>query len=226
MIAIIAARQGSKGIPGKNIKELGGKPLLVWSIEAAREAGLTPVVSSDSEDYLLLAKGHGAKVVLRPAELAQDDSPHLLVVQHVLDVMDCKDEAVVILQPTAPFRNKNDILKSVEWFFAGGYDSVFWGVQVPDKWHPDEVMQERDGEIKMASGVPVKDRKKRRQDYDRAWVPSGGCYIVRTKNLKAGNLYGDRVGIYAVAPSPNINTAQDFEEAIEFEKTWKTKERE
>src|SRR5690606_8918158 len=115
ILAIIPARGGSKGIPGKNMKLLGEKPLLQYTVEAARESSLLSrvILSSDDVDIINLAKSVGLDVpFVRPAHLATDSSGSLEVVQHALKELAGQGEtydAVCLLQPTTPFRESGSI---------------------------------------------------------------------------------------------------------------------
>ena len=109
--ALIPARGGSKGIPRKNIKFIAGKPLIVWTIEAALRSSLLSavVVSTDDLEIAEVARRAGAQVpFLRPAELAQDQTPGLDPVLHALDQLPQYD-SVLLLQPTSPLRTTDDI---------------------------------------------------------------------------------------------------------------------
>jgi CMP-N,N'-diacetyllegionaminic acid synthase len=109
--ALIPARGGSKGIPRKNIKHIAGKPLIAWTIEAALRSSLLDavVVSTEDEEIAEVARRAGALVpFLRPAALAQDDTPGLDPVLHALDQLPQFD-AVLLLQPTSPLRTTEDI---------------------------------------------------------------------------------------------------------------------
>ncbi len=116
VMALIPARAGSKGLPGKNTRLLCGKPLIVWTIEKAlKSAHLDAVVvSTDSEDIAAIARAAGASVpFLRPAALAQDTSPSIAVVEHALDWF-LQEHGVsfdyhVLLEPTSPLREDHDI---------------------------------------------------------------------------------------------------------------------
>ncbi len=117
ILALIPARGGSKGLPGKNIKEFCGKPLLAWSIQAAKEA-LVPisriVVSSEDEEILKIARGCGAHCPFtRPVELASDTASGSDPVFHALDWLaeneDYHPEWLLLLQPTSPLRTAADI---------------------------------------------------------------------------------------------------------------------
>ena len=109
--AIIPARGGSKGIPRKNVKLLGGKPLIAWTIEAALGAPSihNVVVSTEDEEIANIAVDLGAQVpFMRPAELALDETPGIAPIKHACERIP-KTEAIVVLQPTSPFRTSSDI---------------------------------------------------------------------------------------------------------------------
>ena len=116
IVGLITARGGSKGIPRKNVKLLAGKPLITWTIEAAlqsRELSRV-VVSTDDDEIARVAQQWGAEVpFMRPPELAQDDSPHILVMEHAIRWLEKHDDArpdyMMLLQPTSPLRATEDI---------------------------------------------------------------------------------------------------------------------
>jgi CMP-N,N'-diacetyllegionaminic acid synthase len=109
VIAIIPARGGSKGIPGKNIVDFHGHPLIAWSIMAAMRSSLCRriIVSTDCPNIAAAARRYGAETPSRPAEISGDDAPTDLVVRHVLEHHDC--ETALLLQPTSPLRTAADI---------------------------------------------------------------------------------------------------------------------
>jgi CMP-N,N'-diacetyllegionaminic acid synthase len=110
IIGLIPARGGSKGIPGKNLRSLGGKPLLQWAFEAAKNSGVVErvLLSTDSEEIAALGRQLGIEVpFLRPAELAQDDTPMIAVLKHLIEHLRASGDvpdAIMLLQPTAPLR--------------------------------------------------------------------------------------------------------------------------
>ena len=115
-LGIIPARGGSKGIPGKNVAMLAGKPLIAWTIEAARRSGLLSrvIVSTDDLKIAEVAQQFGGEVpFMRPAALAGDESPVVDAVEHALQMLAERDgehyDAVLLLQPTSPLRNTGDI---------------------------------------------------------------------------------------------------------------------
>lgn len=143
---LIPARSGSKGLPGKNVLTFHGKPLLAWTIAAAREAaqlsraqyGLGYVtVSTDSEHIAEIACEHGATAIYRPADLAADDTPMSAVIDHALKTYTTVD-TVVLLQPTSPLRKASDIIKCMDRLRTGAVVSVceaehppYWTAQLP-----------------------------------------------------------------------------------------------
>lgn len=130
-VGIIPARGGSKGIPRKNIRQLAGKPLIVWTIETALACPNLDriIVSTDDEEIAQIARDSGAKVpFLRPVELAQDDTPDLPVYQHALSWLaeheDYRADIVVWLRPTAPLRAVEDVEAAISLLIETGADCV------------------------------------------------------------------------------------------------------
>jgi len=130
ILGLIPARGGSKGIPRKNIKPLGGKPLIAYSIEAGLKSRYLDkvLVSTDDEEIAQVARQYGADVpFIRPAELARDDTPTLPVIQHALRFLADKGEtydAVCLLQPSSPFRTPAFIDAAIEKYVRSGADSL------------------------------------------------------------------------------------------------------
>jgi len=131
ILGVITARGGSKGIPGKNIKKLGNKPLIAFTIDVAKKSKLIThlIVSTDDEEIATVSKKYGALVpFMRPKELAEDSTPHLPVMQHAIAFMEEKlgemFDYVVIFQPTSPFRTVRDIDETVAKLIDTGADSA------------------------------------------------------------------------------------------------------
>ena len=115
-VAIIPARGGSKRIPGKNVREFHGKPIIAYSIEAARKSGLFDhiIVSTDSEEVAAVARQYRARVLKRPANLADDQTPTWPVIQHALEVLDSGDQPIkpdftCCIYPCAPMLDPLDL---------------------------------------------------------------------------------------------------------------------
>ncbi len=130
ILAIIPARGGSKGVPGKNIRNIAGLPLIAWSIRQAKDVAAIGhvVVSTDSEEIAAVAREHGAEVpFLRPARLAEDTTPTEPVMRHALDwytEQGSDISAVVLLQPTSPLRLPGSLAAALGRFESEGADSL------------------------------------------------------------------------------------------------------
>lgn len=134
VLCIVPARGGSKRLPGKNLTDLGGKPLLTWTLEVARQSGIFNhvVVTSDDDDILQVADDFwGSKIGWkRQADLARDDTPMLPVVYNIHQHFHCP--VVVTLQPTSPFRTADDIRASYELLMEKQADAVFSVTSAPE----------------------------------------------------------------------------------------------
>ncbi|WP_319588654.1 acylneuraminate cytidylyltransferase family protein [uncultured Desulfobulbus sp.] len=130
IIAVIPARGGSKGLPGKNIRQIAGKPLIAWSIKAAQESRYVDklIVSTDSQEIADVATSWGADVpFIRPAELASDEAKSIDVILHALNIMQSptpRFSLVLLLQPTSPLRTGKDIDNAVELLFEKNAKSI------------------------------------------------------------------------------------------------------
>ena len=127
ILGLIPARGGSKGVPGKNIKIIHGKPLIVWSIEKGLRSKLIDklVVSTDSEEIAQIAKEAGAEVLMRPSELATDTASTQDVMVHTLQHYPA--DTLVLLQPTSPYRSNGLIDDCINEFLQNDFDSLATG---------------------------------------------------------------------------------------------------
>lgn len=220
VLGVVTARGGSKGIPGKNVRPLGGKPLLAWTAEAALAARRLSrvVLTTDDERIAEVGRGCGLEVpFLRPAGLARDDTPTLPVLQHAVAELERagdRFDAVCLLQPTSPFRRPGDIDGCIELLESAGLDAVVSVLPVPPEHNPHWVYF-RDGEglLRLATGEeqPIP----RRQELPPAFHRDGAVYVTRRDVLMEGNsLYGKRLGGFLVDPrSVNLDTPEDWERA-------------
>lgn len=219
IIAFIPARSGSKSIPDKNIKLLGGKPLLSYTIETAFKSGLDRVIiSSDSQKYLDIAKECGAEGLLRPAELAKDNTPMFQVLKSEIAKIEPAPEIIVLLSPTVPFR-KSILVKSAISFFTNNldnYDSLMVVQKVPPEYNPAQVIVSISLGLRMANGAPISNRITRRQEYPDAYVTSQGLYVFKTSNLEKGSFYGDRTMLMECDKSLDLNTMEDWQAAENY----------
>ena len=127
-LIVVPARGGSKGVPRKNLREVGGRPLIEWSIISGQESNYlkSVVVSTDDDEIAHVAKQSGALVVVRPAELATDNSQTELTMAHTLDAIPDADtfSHIVLLQPTAPIRRVGLVDQAIEKMLSDGSDSL------------------------------------------------------------------------------------------------------
>ena len=147
VLGVIPARAGSRGIPGKNIRELNGKPLIAYSIEEGKKSGSIDrlIVSTDGEEIADIASGYGVDVLMRPAELSGDDAPMLPVLKHALEALEGQGffyDVVACLQPTSPLRKARHVDNAIELFFERSCktivsvcpvsESPYWMVEIED----------------------------------------------------------------------------------------------
>lgn len=185
IISIIPARCGSKGISRKNIKLLAGKPLIAYTIEGALKSKYLNrvVVSTDDEEIEKISKKYGAEIVKRPSILAQDDSPTIDAVFHVFESLEIQSEkrtVVVLLQPTSPLRNSQDIDNAIDLFLKDECDSV---ISVRESEHPPFWAYKIDNQYLK----PILENnylKMRRQDLPKSYMPNGAIYISTVETLQ------------------------------------------
>jgi CMP-N-acetylneuraminic acid synthetase len=148
VVGLIPAREGSKGIPRKNLAPVAGKPLLAWTIEAARGSATVTrtVVSTDWDEAATLARELGAEVIGRPPELAADGTLMLDVVRHALGELE-RCDVLVLLQPTSPLRRAEHVDDAVRLLVESGADSVLSVVEVPHQFRPGKLMAIESGRL-------------------------------------------------------------------------------
>jgi CMP-N,N'-diacetyllegionaminic acid synthase len=219
VLGLIPARGGSKGVPRKNIRMLGQKPLLQYTAEAALQSELLSrlILSTDDDEIAEVGRECGLEVpFMRPTELAEDTTPTLPVVQHALHWLEKRGDtfdAVCLLQPTNPFRRVADIDGCIRLMETSGADSVLSMLPVPHEYNPHWVyMRDGDGRLRLSTGEtsPIA----RRQDLPQALHREGSVYVTRHDVVMLKNsLYGDHVEGYLIssdANGVNIDTLQDW----------------
>jgi len=182
-LAIIPARGGSKGLPGKNILQVGGIPLIAWTIKASlgsKHINKT-VVSSESIEILEISKEWGAEVVERPKALACDETPSEPVITNVIETLRHEEyDYIVFLQPTSPARSFKDIDNAIEQLLqtkASSSISVF----EPKHTLFKAFKLKSDGYI--TGLVDDKSSFMRRQDLAKTFMPNGAIYIVKVSSF-------------------------------------------
>lgn len=198
IVGIVPARGGSKGVPRKNIVQVGGRPLIAWTIEAAVEADCFSrvIVTTDCEETAEIALQWGAEVpFLRPSELAQDQTSGVDPIIHCLDWMEghekCIPDAVMLLQPTSPLRTSGDILNAIKVFQSKRGDSVIACREVRD--HPywtKRIMSDGRAEDFIPDGLKAFPT---RQQLPPLYMVNGAIYVFRREVvLKNRSFYGEK----------------------------------
>ena len=214
--AFIFARGGSKGVPGKNIKELCGKPLIAYSIELAQKIESIDkiFVSTEADNIANVAKKYGADIIPRPQELAQDDSPEWLAWQHAIKWLEDKGESFDIfisLPTTSPLRNKKDITKCLASLDKKTDMVVGITEATRSPWF-NMVRQENDGFLKVL--MESNQTYIRRQDAPTIYDMTTIAYVTRPEYIKnaTGAFDGKVNGIeIPVERAIDIDTELDFE---------------
>lgn len=187
VLAIIPARGGSKGLPGKNIRPLAGKPLIAWTIEAAKSSEYIDkiIVSSDSQEICQIAEQHGAEVpFIRPAELATDHAKGTDVILHAVDWLEQNDEyfdLILVLQPTSPLRTTSDIDGALAHYAETGAKSV---VSVCKTDHHPWWSNTLPANGEMIDFIPAK-AQKNRQELPEYYRLNGAIYLSERSYLNS-----------------------------------------
>ncbi|MGB0679689.1 MAG: cytidylyltransferase domain-containing protein [Polyangiales bacterium] len=226
-IAIIPARGGSKGLPGKNLRHLGGKPLVVWSIEAAQASHLvtTTLLSSDDAATLEVAARHGVTPLKRPAALATAEASSEAVMMHALDACPPADAdaLVLLLQPTSPLRDAQDIDRALTLLLETQADAV---ISVCEPAHsPYKCFYVRDDGC-LAGVVDDDTPFLPRQKLPRALRPNGAIYACSVTHFQCtGRLFGARTIPYLMPAcrSIDIDVEADLRQAEAWLATHRTR---
>ena len=224
ILAIIPARGGSKGVSGKNIKLLDGKPLLAYTSEIALQSKQLTEVIVSTEDELIreVAKNLGIKVpFVRPMTLAQDNTPTLDVIIHALEWYKNQNiffDAVCLLQVTSPFRTVAFLDEAIEKFMKKDTDSLVSVQKVPHEYNPHWTFEENEqGNLKIATGET--EIISRRQELPTAYHRDGSIYLTKTRVLlNEHSLYGKSTAFIESDSESyvNIDTLQDWKKAEEM----------
>jgi CMP-N,N'-diacetyllegionaminic acid synthase len=225
IIAIIPARGGSKGVPRKNIKLVGGKPLIAHAILDGKASNYISQVYVSTEDAEIkqVAVEWGAEVIDRPHDLAQDKSPTLPVMQHVVQTLEKRGQQVdlvVLLQATALYKSVEEIDQAIEIMLTGKYDSLISLSPTP-KHFVKNWQKEINAEglvMNHHDGLPINDDKSatRRQDLPTTYWKNGQLYIMTPETLMENDgLFGERCYGFVIDRGniANIDSPEDMEYA-------------
>lgn len=225
VLGMINARGGSKGVPRKNIKPLGGKPLIAWSIETARSVPeiTRTIVSTEDIEIAQIARDYGADIpFMRPDELASDTAVQLDTIIYNVERIEREEgitvDAVVLLQPTQPFRDPADVSGCIRKLFETGADSAI--TVAPNKHHPFGLWTFADKDCG-ALDLYLKDGAQQagfnRQSMRPLYMRTGAVYVIARKTLlEQRSLYGDHVEGHIVDDIRSwivIDDLQDWEMA-------------
>ncbi len=214
--AIIPARIGSKRLPKKNIKNLHGKPLIAWSIEAARQSQYVDniIVSTDNSEIQKISEKYKAKApFIRPAKLATDVSTSFDVVAHAIKTLnlDSENNIIIILQPTSPMRTSEEIDQALEFFFNKNADGV---VSVSKTEHSPLWCNKLPSDYSLGEFIRPEISNARGQDLPTFYRINGSIYIYKSlKLLNKGHIFYDHT-VYGFITSEN--TSIDIDTELDF----------
>lgn len=218
ILAVIPARGGSKGVPRKNVRMVGSKPLIAYTITAAaalKDQFHRLIVSTDDNEIAEIALKYGAEVpFMRPAELAGDKVPMVPVLQHAVLAIEEMDQIVLdwvlLLQPTCPFRAPEDIQAALGLALAGGCDSVISVVRVLA--HHPILMKKIENNRLLPFGIEEIEGT-RRQDYSPpAYMRNGCIYLTRRDTLiQTNSIWGKVIRPYIMPEDRSVNVDSELD---------------
>lgn len=217
-VAVILARGGSKGLPGKNIKKLNGKPLLAWTIEQAKASEFLDeiFVSTDSLEIAAVSEEYGVRISeLRPAKLAMDDTSSTDVLKYVIDYLQERGKRfdyLILLEPTSPLRKQDDIDNMIRLAVDNRERDGVISVGKIHTEHPMIVkkISEQGNIIPYNEGIET---VYQRQQHDEAYFPYGVGYLIKVSIFKeTKSIYTDNVIPYYIERWQNyeIDDSYDF----------------
>jgi CMP-N-acetylneuraminic acid synthetase len=212
-LAIIPARGGSKRLPRKNLLPLGGKPLVVWSIECAKNSEYIDeiILSSDNEEVLKIGKNNGINSLERPIYLATDTAKTEDVVLYHLEKLKNKPSYIILLQPTSPLRTSLHIDEAIKLLNDKKADAV---ISVCEIDHPIEWTNILPENMSLEKFILPENMRKRSQDFSKRYRINGAIYIVNTDKFLEEKTFFIKKNIYAYVMD-KIHSV-DIDEKIDF----------
>ena len=216
ILAIIPARGGSKGLPRKNILDLNGKPLIAWTIESSLKSKYITktVVSSDDDEILNISQEYKSEIIKRPDELALDTTASEPVVKHVIEELQKENQEfdyIVLLQPTSPLRDTQNIDDALDMLFKYNATSLISVCEIDNKILK-AFKENKNGFIEGVSNN--KYPFMRRQDLPKTYLSNGAIYIIKVSEfMKNNSFYADKTISYCMddITSLDIDTKEDLE---------------
>lgn len=215
VIAVVPARGGSKSVPGKNIRPLGGKPLLAWSIDIAKQVEEIDriIVSTDDENIAAVGRATGAEIYERPAHLATDEA---LVIDALKDLIATlkqegeKPECMVLLEATCPLRSADDVRECLKLMTEGSYDSVATFKEAELNPHRAWKLIDGSPEVFIPGVVPWLPRQK----LPKAYQLNGAVYVFRA-SLLADEARSLLIGKLGAVLMPK-ERSKDIDDLVDF----------
>lgn len=213
-LAVIPARGGSKRLPRKNVLDLAGKPLIVWTIEAAKNSRYIDkfIVSTDDQEIKKVSEHFGAEVLTRPGELATDTASSVDVVLHAINAQNQRYDYVILLQPTSPLRTAQHVDEAIELLFQKNANAIIsvcetdhsplWTNTLPEDGSMDNFIRE---EVK----------GKRSQDLPTYYRLNGAIYIVKTDSVKIDKTL--LLAKHCFSHAMDKQTSIDIDNSLDFE---------
>jgi N-acylneuraminate cytidylyltransferase/CMP-N,N'-diacetyllegionaminic acid synthase len=216
VLAIIPARGGSKGVPRKNLRLLAGKPLIVYTIDAALGSKYKPriVVTTDNEEIASVSRAAGTEVpFMRPAELAEDTTPMFPVIRHAVEWLkhheDYEPDLIVLLQPTSPLRTAEHIDGAIQLALESQCDSV---LSLCEAEHSPYWMRILDGEGLVKSFVETEREYTRRQDLPAVYRLNGAILVTRPQFVAQGRFLGEKTRALIMSREDSV----DIDDELDF----------
>ena len=191
ILGITPARGSSKAIPRKNIKDISGKPLIAWTIEAAKESGMIDryVVSTEDKEIAKVVREYGVEVLSRPSALATDEATTISVLQHVVEQIPC--EIIVLLQATSPIRRQGLVDECIKEFISNDYDSLATGF--------------------ICDYIEYGKNQLRRQDIEGFFYDDGNVFVIKADIIKKGERCGKKIGRKVISRWENVEIDDEFD---------------
>lgn len=213
-VAIIPAREGSKRLPGKNIKLLCGKPLIAWTIEAAITSNLFDIVlvTTDSDEIASIARAAGASVpFIRPTALSTDTASTNDVIRHAVEWIEKhlnKVSRITLLQPTSPLRTAENIMQAMRMYDTKQASAI---VSVCQMEHPIQFCNTLPDNLSMVNFIKPSNNK-RSQELESYWRLNGAIYIFDRKSVSnIANIYQEKTFAYIMKRENSVDIDNEFD---------------
>ncbi len=224
ILGLITARGGSKRVPRKNIKEFLGRPLLAWSIDTGKQAGVFDrfVLTTEDEEIAAAGKKYGIEVPFRrPAEYALDTSKSFDAVKHAYEWLRDNDgftaDYIILLEPTAPGRQPFHIQEVAKLIEQGDFDSLMGVTELPAHYNLEKVVKRLDDETIVRQDRLIRETERRNQEFSKLYFTNSAIYAFKPANFynEHPSLWGDRVYGYVMDEkyAMDIDTLYDWQVA-------------